>query len=155
MPTTEQLEDQGGGTTAKVADVNPSFQEAFNICYKALEGLSNKDATNVLKALGGIHNLKVASAFAPTGPTQTPPVSRDTRGQVRLRTQPKASPEVKVLRSKIKNLNQEISLKSRGIKGPLPVDDPLIEARNVCFRDLKEAQNKQSATVSDGTQARA
>jgi hypothetical protein len=115
-----------------------------------LKGVSNTRAQNVLKMLGAVHNIRFVPAYAPqSGPKQVPP-TRDTRGQRKSRSQPKTSPEIKLIRSKINKVNKLISLESAKLGGQrLPEDHPLILKRGQLFRALKREQNKNLKTFEE------
>jgi hypothetical protein len=130
----------------------PLFERVFGTLKTELEKLSKRDARDVLKAICGIHDLKVSSAFAPVGQIQRTPPSGDTRGEVKPRMQPTADPKVKAIRLEVASLNRQISKKSADIKGKLPMDDPLIQKRAECFRRLKEVQNTRPEALKEGSQ---
>jgi hypothetical protein len=133
------------------ADV-PSLGSVVDGMRSILKVLPLKDTQDALKALCALYNLKAVSAFAPVGPMQNAPASRDTRGQVRFLRQPQADPKMKEIRQKIGLVNKKISKKSLETKVRLSETDPLIEERTHLFRDLKEAQNKSSASAKSGVQ---
>jgi hypothetical protein len=147
-----QSRNQVGDNIVRGLSESAPIERIFGNVKRELEKLSKRDARDVLKAICGIHDLKVSSAFAPTGPTQRAPLSRDTRGEVKPRMKPLASPRIKAMRSKIRDLNRLISKKSSDIGGPLPVEDPLIVTRAECFRLLKEEQNTRVETLKEGSQ---
>jgi hypothetical protein len=110
-----------------------------------LKEFSSKDIRTILKMIGGAHDLKVTSAFAPVGiPLSSLTKQPVERGQVRPRRQPQADSKVKTIRSEIGRLNKLISKKSADSGSPLPLEDELLVQRAKCFRDLKEAQNTTS-----------
>lgn len=118
-------------------------------CRNQLDNLSNKDAQIALKALCGIYNLRVVPAFVPLGTPQA------TAARVsRVNRNPRAktisqSPLVKEVKDKIKDLNRQISVKSSILGHKLPLEDELVIQRSQLFRDLKGAQNKTFASVSE------
>jgi hypothetical protein len=137
--------------TAKMTEEKGTdFVHVFGLCRELLQRLTNKEAADALKALGALHNLKVVSAYAPTGNPLLPPPSRDTRGQVKPRVIPKGDPKIKEIRSKIKILNKQISEKSDLTGGRLPLEDDLIDQRNQLFRCLKEAKNCLAGAAEGG-----
>jgi hypothetical protein len=131
-------------------DQQPTIGETIENFAEILKRFQKKDAQNILKMVGTLYNLRIVSAFAPLGQVQGPPASRDTRGQKKPRVQPRADPEIKEIRSKIKSLNKQISEKSSSSGSILPQGDELIVQRNRLFRDLSEAQNKRSAAFKEG-----
>jgi hypothetical protein len=127
-------EDMGEGTDGQYVDK----------ILDLLKGVSQKRTQNILKMVGAVHNVRFVSAYA--GENRAPPA----RKQVRARVQPQAKPIVKVIRSKIKALNKQISEKSASIGGALlPAGDGLIIQRNQLFRDLKKAQNTDFKTFEE------
>jgi hypothetical protein len=144
--------DNQAGNAEHDLPKSPLFEQVFGSLKTELEKLSKRDARDVLKAICGIHDLKVSSAFAPVGPLQRAPRSSDTRGEVKPRIKLTANPELKAIRFKIKELNKQISKKSALIKAKLPLEDPLIMQRQECFRCLKEAQNTQPEAFKEGPQ---
>jgi hypothetical protein len=135
-------------------DKSKAFSSALITCKAALEKLSNKDAKDLLKALGAMHNMHFVFAFAPTGPVQRPPPSGDTRRQVRPRVGPSAKPGVKNIRNAIKDINSLISKESKEKNNGrlLPDEHPLIVRRNQLFRDLKGQGNSLLAPFFEGAQ---
>jgi hypothetical protein len=135
-------------------DKGKAFSDALITCKAALEKLSNKDAKDLLKALGAMHNMHFVFAFAPTGPMQRPPPSGDTRKQVKPRVGPTAKPEVKNIRNKIKDINSLISKESKENFGGcyLPDSHPLIVRRNQLFRDLQSQRSNRLAPLFEGAQ---
>jgi hypothetical protein len=133
----------------KLSD-SKSYGLAADKINEVLQGFSKNQASDILRMVGALYNLKVVSAFAPVGPIQSPAPSRDTRGVTRPRVKPVADSRTKELRSEISSLNSQISEKSRSIGRQLYEDDELIIRRGQLFRDIKNAQNKASHTISDG-----
>jgi hypothetical protein len=121
--------------------------EASDIIGDVLKGFSSKDIRTILKMIGGAHDLKVTSAYAPVGiPLSSLTRQPAERGQVKPRIQLKADSKVKTIRSEIGKLNREISKKSAITGSTLPLEDELLVMRAKYFRDLKEAQNTTSST---------
>jgi hypothetical protein len=135
-------------------DKSEAFSNALTTCREALKKLPSKDAKDLIKALGAMHNMHFVFAFAPTGPVQRPPVSGDTRKQVKPRMRSKNSPQVKNIRNEIKDINSEISKKSKEeFNGCfLPDEHPLIMRRHKFFRDLQDARNNPLGSFFEGTQ---
>jgi hypothetical protein len=105
---------------------------------KILEGLSNRERTDVLKAVGGISGLKVAYG--------TPPLVVSDRSVSKpkgLAHGRKAPPEVKKLREEIKEINSQIKSESSKAGKRLSADHDLIVARSRLFRALKEHQGQK------------
>jgi hypothetical protein len=123
---------------------NKAISVASGLILDVLKELSVKNAQSTLKMVCAFYNQRITSAFAPSGPTNTVPGSRDTRGQKGPRLQTKSDPRTSGIRSEIKQINEEIVKRSRQLKCLLPDNDDLIVKRNQLFRDLKEVKNKVS-----------
>jgi hypothetical protein len=122
-------------------------------CRQNLDKLSKKEAQNTLKMLCALYNLKVVPAFSPLGTPQAAAarVTRVNRGTPRkIYNQ---SPEVKEIRDKIKDLNRQISEKSKRMQSRLPKEDELLVHRLQLFRELTATQNKTLASIRIGSEA--
>jgi hypothetical protein len=139
----QEQPDQVKDSVDNSIDKSKAFSDALVTCKEALSKLPNKDAKDLLKALGAMHNMHFVFAFAPTGQIQRAPPSGDTRKQVKPRGQSMTGPMVKNIRNEIKDINSLISKKSKEEFGGrlLPEDHPLIERRNKCFRILQEIRS--------------
>jgi len=134
-------------------DSNPVGSSKIDECRDILDNLSKKEAQNTLKMLCALYNLRVVPAFAPLGTPQASAarVTRVNRGTPRkIYNQ---SPEVKEIRDKIKDLNRQISEKSKRLQSKLPKEDELLARRLQLFRELTASQNKTIASIRNGSEA--
>jgi len=103
---------------------------------EVLKGCSGSERLQILRAAGGVYNLRVMPAGVAAPPTGAPrDVTRKPKAPRALKG--RKSPEEKAIRARVKMLNISIKEKSAVTGDRLPEDDPLIIERAECFRSLK------------------
>lgn len=127
---------------------------AFGICLQALDDLTKKERIALLSTLAAQNQCVIQRmpflVPASAVPLAPPPRKGPDRGNAkRAAVAPKADPETKGLRDKIKDLNRRISERSATFGGrPLSAFDSLIVERDELFRQLQGTRDRRERSKS-------
>lgn len=134
---------------------------ALEQILKALEGLTNSSAQNVLKMVAGRYNARVISNFAPMVPVTSANPQRGKRGgagsgyrnQSSRPRKENLQPEVRVLKERLSLVQEKIRTSSVEYPGGfLPKDHDLIKERdNLLANIVQKKSSFRNSTNFDGS----